>query len=182
MLKNNTTKMSKVARKVFEYNSKESVDNMTTTETVMELPKTTFKQAVSAAGCLFYKVVNDEKYVLLISYADPNWPKLDDFGGQVDSSDNSVYDTMKREVSEETNGLIDLDEHKISKVFYTPKSKYCLGLIEVDKDSFEDTTIFGTVETTDNIKRTIKWYKFQDVTTKMAFRLTFNTELTSFLQ
>jgi 8-oxo-dGTP pyrophosphatase MutT (NUDIX family) len=62
-----------------------------------------YKNTISACGCLFYKIVNNKLKLLLISYSDPKWPKLDDFGGTIDEDDDNIIDAIVRETLEESN-------------------------------------------------------------------------------
>ena len=166
------------SRKIFNH------DNLKESKIVSKLydKSTTYNNSISACGCLLYKILNDELLLLLISYKDPSWPKLDDFGGRVDDSDKTVYDTISRETSEETNGVITksaikkLMKHCIAK-FYNKQAKYFSMLIEVNSDDFEDTLLFGDTEITDNIERTIKWHAYSNVKTKLAHRLLNNSML-----
>jgi len=156
---------------------------------------------VSAAGCLFYKKVNNDIYLLLIKYEDPNWPLLDDFGGKVDIIDNTIEDTIIRELREETNNIIntintivsfrnistyitdttnnisttsidsfttsitsttsttsEAGSSKCKLLFYNGRSKYVCMVYETE--DYEDCSVFGDIEESDNIRRTINWYKW----------------------
>jgi 8-oxo-dGTP pyrophosphatase MutT (NUDIX family) len=142
-----------------------------------------YSNTISACGCLFYKLVEGELYLLLITYADPEWSRYDDFGGKIDLTDASVMDAIIRETSEETNHIInkkilrkcDYDE------FYNRQSKYYSILIEVDDDFYPDTSIFGEYENTDKIKRTVDWHKYNDCKNNLAYRLLNNKKLIKFL-
>jgi hypothetical protein len=142
-----------------------------------------YNKTISACGCLFYKIDNaGSKQLLLIKYEDPRWTRLDDFGGRVDLADTCVDDCIIRETIEESNNQIN-DEimKKLLQVehrtFYNPKSKYYSVLIKVDAAFFPDGRIFGDLEITDNIKRTINWYKYSDIKNNLAYRILNNTEL-----
>lgn len=115
-------------------------------------------KVVTAAGCLIYKRT-PEIHVLLIRYANPRWPLLDDFGGKVDVDDTSVDETIVRELSEETNNIITKIPGNYVD-FYNPTSKYLCRVVEVSSDFYEDTSVFGDRETKDNIPRTVAWYKW----------------------
>jgi len=165
-------------RKVFNY------DDFTESKIVPANKLGTYHNTISACGCLFKN--NDR--LLLIKYEDPKWPNLDDFGGQVDNDDESPFDTIIRETFEETNGAISkkivknfLDKKKYT-AFYTGKSKYFCTVFEVDDDFIEDTSVFGTVETADNIKRTIDWYTISEAKNKLSNRLKFNADIMKFLE
>ena len=173
---------SLVHRKIFNY------DNFEESKIIPKLDKKyTYDNTVSAAGCLFYKKSNEKLELLLISYDDPKWNKLDDFGGQVDDIDNTIYDTIIRETIEETNNIIKKSflEKKINdkqyKSFYNNFSKYYVITIEVDDNFYPDTDIFGNFETKDKIGRTIKWYNYSDIKNKISNRLTCNKEIINYL-
>jgi hypothetical protein len=142
-----------------------------------------YYNTISACGSLFYKLVDGILYLLLITYADPEWSRYDDFGGKIEFTDASVIDAIIRETSEETNDIInkkilrkcDYDD------FYNRQSKYYNILIEVDDDFFPDTTIFGEFENTDRIKRTVDWHKYDDCKNNLAHRLLNNKKLINFL-
>lgn len=167
-------------RKIFNY------DNLTESRIVSSLKdkKSLYLNSISACGCLFYKIVDDELYLLLISYKDKeNWPKLDDLGGRIDAQDQTVFDGISRETCEETNEQITheyiakrLKENEY-KSFYNNSSKYYCILLEVDDSFFNDTTVFGEFEKTDQIYRTIHWFKYQEVKNNLAIRLLKNKEL-----
>ena len=89
------------ARKIFNY------DNLNESKIVKNLKSDDlFENSISACGCLFYKIIDNQVELLLIKYKDPSWPLLDDFGGVIDTTDISVHQAMVREVSEETNTVI----------------------------------------------------------------------------
>jgi hypothetical protein len=129
---------------------------------------------VSACGCLFYRFnSNNVLQLLLIKYKDKNWPRLDDFGGQVDKNDEDLYATIYRETLEESNGFInitlDRPNYKSVKYFYNHKSKYFFMLAHVDL--YKDTTVFGNVEIHDNINRIVSWFDYIPNKKKLAYRL-----------
>lgn len=105
-----------------------------------------------------------------------SWPKLDDFGGQVDHDGKSPLETIIREVVEETNGVISremmVDMLAVCyKTHYNNYSKY-YGVIDVPDDFFQDTSVFGGVELVDNIYRTVNWYNLQEFKDSLCYRLT----------
>ena len=169
-------------RKIFNY------DNFEESKIIPKLDKKyTYDNTVSAAGCLFYKKSNEKLELLLISYDDPKWNKLDDFGGQVDDLDNTIYDTIIRETIEETNNIIKKDflekmiNDKQYRSFYNNLSKYYVITIEVDDNFYPDTKIFGNFETKDKIGRSIRWYNYSDIKNKISNRLTSNKEIINYL-
>lgn len=143
-----------------------------------------YQNSVSACGCLIYKIVNNRLMLLLIKYADPNWPRLDDFGGQIDETDLTVFDAICRETSEETNGVINeeyindlIENDKSIKTFYNKQSKYFLMLMETNKKFCSDTSKFGNIEVADKIKRQINWYNYSEIKNDLSFRLLNNKKL-----
>ena len=172
-------------RKIFNY------DALDQSKIVKKLsdPNQTYPNTISSGGCLFYKKTqsklegHDMLSVLLISYSDPHWNRLDDFGGQVDPSDQSIYQTIIRETREESNGLIKLEEKTLTsaRTFYNKSTKYYSVVIPVDPDFYPETKVFGEHETTDQIRRQIQWYPYQEVIEKLSMRLVSNKALLDFL-
>lgn len=163
-------------------------DNITESKIVENLSDSskTYENTISACGSLFYTIEDNKLKLLLINYTDINWPRLDDFGGKIDMTDMSVFDSMVREVSEETNNIITSDYlnmkiNENTKTFYNKQSKYYVWLINVNNNEFQDTSIFGNIEISDNIERNIKWYDFNEIKNKLAFRLLNNKELMNYL-
>lgn len=143
-----------------------------------------YNNTISACGCLF----KNKNKLLLIKYDDPNWSYLDDFGGQVDNDDKTPYDTIIREASEETNEQISTNiikkllKNNKYNTFYNNKSKYFCVVFEVTDDFFKDTSIFGTTEYADNIKRTINWYTIDEAKKNLCNRLRYNVNFMKFLE
>ena len=131
---------------------------------------------ICACGCLF--VNKQSKKILLMQYLDVE-TKLDDFGGKVDHQDRDKFETICREVSEESNGIINrqiiLNLTRTNKCFgcYTESSKYFFLTIEVDDTFYPDTSIFGNREIYENINRVINWHNINDVlrNKKLAHRI-----------
>ena len=149
-----------------------------------------FENSISACGCLFYKLVDGNLQLLLISYSDPGWPKLDDLGGKIDLTDSNVFEAIARETSEETNGVIskgfvlNLLNNNFDSVstFYNKQSKYYMVLHEVDNNFYPDTSVFGNFEFTDKISRTIHWFDYAKIKHKMAIRLLGNVNLINYFE
>lgn len=174
--------MSTTSRKIFNW------DNIQESKIVESLAnkKYLYENSISACGCLFYKIINNKVKLLLISYESKDWPKLDDFGGRIDNTDESLSITIARETSEETNNIISY-EYMMSilkneqKYFYNKQSKYYVALIETNDDFHSDTEKFGNIELHDNIKRSVKWCDYETVKNDLAMRLLCNIDLINFL-
>lgn len=171
-----------MSRRIFNFDNQEESKVITSLKNKSAL----YPNTISASGCLFYRDGQDEKELMLIEYDDKNWIFLDDYGGQIDAPDQTLFDAIARETYEESNGLItkkmisDLLSGK-TRTFYSPFSKYYVIVVKVDDTFFPDTSIFGDTETHDKIKRKVSWYKFSDARKKLSQRLCGNKELMSFL-
>ncbi len=171
-----------MSRKIFNR------DNMTQNKIVQSLGAKAdlYENSISACGCLFYRIQNNKFQLLLISYSDPNWPKLDDFGGKIDNDDTSVFEAIARETSEETNDIISKEFMMellptINKTFYNKQSKYFVAVSEVDNSFHNNTSTFGSFESTDKINRTVHWFNYEDIKPKLSLRLLANLDLIKYL-
>ncbi len=136
---------------------------------------------VTAAGALFFYRHNNELFVLLQQNEDPDWrdyKTIEDLGGKVEPEDASVYETIAREVSEETNGVIPFQDilERVSQepVHYKRDSKYALALMPASRAEFAlNSRQFGQVEYKDNFPREIRWWSWREVrqSRKLAHRL-----------
>jgi len=124
---------------------------------------TLVKSPTTAAGILFFKVIDGKIYLLLISYNEKKYSLLDDLGGRAEVYDQSIFQTINREVAEESNDLIQVDSQNLQcNQVYVADSKYLCLIVKLDSDAYQDTSIFGTFESTNKFERTIKWYEFTD--------------------
>lgn len=99
---------------------------------------------IKAGGILFYKIVNNKPEFLLIEENE----FISDFGGKTELYDDTIYDTIAREVNEETNSLFDKEIilkilYDNNKFFYVYRSKYLLFLIDYNKYSHKLSNING---------------------------------------
>jgi len=135
------------------------------------------EQQVRAGGVLFYyhNKKPDQFELLMINSRN----KYEDFGGQTDEADKDFYDTICREVEEESNGIFPRefisDKIKSLEPIYIKHCKYVLYCVELDDHI--DPSIFGDHEDTDDINRTVEWVSYddfisQEIKKKLNFRLT----------
>jgi hypothetical protein len=113
---------------------------------------------IFAAGVIFYKTENNKVYFLLEYVLDKNM--YEDIGGKVDLCDDTIYDTVIREVHEETNEKILLTRERIetSPYCYNEKSKYMIFFVKANiNEETLNCGVFGEIENHDNIKRIIDW-------------------------
>lgn len=175
-----------VMRKVF------FVNNLLKSDFVTNVRK--HKNAISAGGCVFYKITSDGKIHLLLSKyhciksKGKNKNKHDDFGGKVETIDDSIIMTIARETAEETNNVITKD-FMIDKInnsrynaFYTGSSKYYFVAIKVDETFFPNTELFGMKEEHSNADRQIMWIEYdRNNLNNLACRLSNNKDFIMFL-
>ena len=168
-----------------------------------------YENSISAGGCLFYQQHEEHlKLLLILKTSVPSGScvagLLDDLGGKVDPTDQTIEETIKREVREESNDLIHLESLIDCMVFYNKATKYYSVVKRVDSGFFPDTSVFGTHEKTttptptstpiptttttltssvpsNQIQRTINWYDWDDVKLRLSPRLTSNLVLMTFL-
>ena len=122
--------------------------------------KNEITKPVRAGGVILYKRTNNDIFILLIK---KNGERYEDIGGKTDMVDKDEFDTISREVQEETNSIINqkIIKNQIinsNKSIYSFKSKYLLYFIKANKYEKKLTTEqFGTSENHDSIERTIHW-------------------------
>lgn len=127
---------------------------------------------VKAGGLLLYKRTNDGIKFLMANY----FGKYEDLGGKTDSCDESIIDTISREVSEESNGIITSSYVKNllkdQKYIYIKNSKYILYICEATDDY--NPRDFDDIEYHTNLPRRIEWIDINDVTdTAFHYKLNF---------
>lgn len=133
---------------------------------------------VTAGGVILYRIKNNELQLLLMT----NRGKYEDLGGTSESQDKSIYETVAREISEESNGLINkesiLKRIKKSDYIISKTAKYIIFIIKATKKESELTSKqFGNKEIHDNIERTIDWVPVSEflnsdvIKNKINFRL-----------
>lgn len=122
------------------------------------------EKLVKGAGCLFYHISEDGKLWLLLekklsenksSFKRESKVILSDLGGRFEKSiDSCAFSCAKREVEEESNGILSMDG---TEELYedSVKTPYFLYLKEIDKIS---TLNFGRKENKTGISRNISWY------------------------
>lgn len=122
-------------------------------------------EIVTSGGVIIYKYNDDKKTINLLLLKDDK--HIEDIGGCIDEEDKNIYNTISREVYEETNGIIDKKniKQRIKKAdyVYTPRSKYVIFIVHATKTEYNlKQKDFGDIEEHDNIKRKIKWYSLHE--------------------
>lgn len=135
---------------------------------------------IRAGGILFYRYVNHQdsnstcksKSIEVLLSLKQN--RYEDIGGKTDSVDQSIFDTISREVQEETNGLI--TSYHVQKQLqkqvafertsshYIIHGKYLLYIIQAN--SFErklSSLDFGETELLFDIPRTMHWIPIEQL-------------------
>lgn len=121
---------------------------------------------VKAGGILFYR---NNKLLMIYSRN-----QIEDFGGKSDIDDKNIYDTVSREVEEESNKIFKAEKIKNlikgEPYVYIPWSKYALFFVELTTDY--DLSEFGHYENYDKIKRDVIWVPMDEFfDRKKNFRL-----------
>jgi len=133
---------------------------------------------VSAGGVILYRIKDGELQLLLMT----NRGKLEDLGGTSEKKDKDIFHTVAREVSEESNRLIDkksiLNRIRNSEYILSRTSKYIIFIIKANDDESKlNSEQFGDREIHDDIPRTIDWVpaseflKSETIKNKLNFRL-----------
>jgi hypothetical protein len=120
-----------------------------------------WSKPISAGGIIFYKP-NINK-ILLTKCKFKSW--WEDLGGKVEIEDETIWSTIIREVNEESNGHISIKYLDIMnhKLYYVPSAKYAYVVYKVADDWLCDTTIFGTCESHNGLKRKLEWVDVYDL-------------------
>jgi hypothetical protein len=123
------------------------------------------KYPIRAGGILFYRIKN-KKYEYLVVKTNDTYS---DLGGKTEICDRDIYDTISREVKEESNSyfiqnsIYSLLVDNINKSKYLVKAKYLLFILEshidtdinnldwIDKNTFIDNIHPRLIEIIDNL-------------------------------
>jgi hypothetical protein len=127
-------------------------------------------EPIRAGGIIFYKIDELTKQIkMLMQYTERigidgiKRNVYEDIGGKTDEKDTNINDTIIRETIEETNNIITeemMKEHLTKNIYciYSKKSKYCLLLIEANKNvSNIDRRTFGKKEKSSGKLRQFHW-------------------------
>jgi len=139
------------------------------------------EQPILAAGILFIKEEKGKKFVLMQKVIKKDKPdEYSDFGGKIDEKDDTIVDTIARELGEELNkGLykkvkkeniyLDTTEElknlilqNIVKLIYQRTAKYFVIIAKLPKNIMLDFEKIGTREELDKINRTVHWISYED--------------------
>jgi 8-oxo-dGTP pyrophosphatase MutT (NUDIX family) len=139
------------------------------------------EKPILAAGILFIKEEKGKKFVLMQKVIKQNKPdEYSDFGGKIDEKDDTIIDTIARELGEELNyGLYEkikneniyletneklqnLITKNIVKLFYQKIAKYFVIIAKLPKNIMLDYEKIGTFEKLDKINRTVDWFLYED--------------------
>ena len=134
---------------------------------------------VRAGGVIIYKYVKNELFMLLID----SRGQYEDIGGRTDYDDDDYFDTVVREVYEETNKIIKRKNTRdkimaTTQKVYIPVSKYVIFFIEAtEKQKKLKKKDFGPKEIHDDIFRTINWISHSHFTEKNIINYKINFRL-----
>lgn len=115
---------------------------------------------IAAGGCIFYKYQEGRMMILLQCINNI----YEDIGGKIDMSDNDIYDTVAREVAEETNYLFGKSEYELKQRLmtadwvYVARAKYIIFFLRAqDSEVSVNEKDFGDIELHTGIHRTFRW-------------------------
>lgn len=121
---------------------------------------------IMAAGVLLYRYDDNKLKVLTINKKDRKKQDIvEDLGGKIEQTDDTLYDTIIREAYEESNGLIKINKERLEKsnILYMNHCKYALALIEAtSNECVLKKDDFGNREIKDDIDRTIDWMDYEE--------------------
>ena len=111
-----------------------------------------------AAGIIpFYRESDDSiSYLVIIANEE-----IEPFGGKTDMKDDSIENTAIREADEESNRLLKFNKDQLNSQLYFPNEKYMLYFAQMDEKM--DASLFGDREFYENMMRTVKWLKYEDI-------------------
>ena len=118
-----------------------------------------FNKPIRAGGIIHYKYVDNVMY-LLLSYCNN---KFEDLGGKTDKQDINIYETISREVNEESNSKFNKFStlsiiKKSNACAYITDAKYLVYLVQAsNRDAQYDVEDFGSIEKHTKCQRTIMW-------------------------
>lgn len=135
---------------------------------------------ITAAGILFYKNHMNQMYCLIQEQNN----KYEDIGGKIDTIDQTLEDTICRELEEETNHRINATNVRQrlngAKKIYIPICKYCLYIVEADQNEADlKKNDFGEEEKYNNKNRTIGWIKRDELSMPHIIKYKLNWRLRS---
>lgn len=121
------------------------------------------------------KYANDKnrpRWLPLLGQNDGFYDVLEDFGGKIEDSDQTVEDIIVREASEESNGQFDM--HSLRERLALPSARYCYNkdckylfvlLPASETESILTGEEFGERENHVSyvIQRTVRWMTIQEV-------------------
>lgn len=127
---------------------------------------------VTAAGVIIYRFNSGVMEVLL---ADTRGT-FEDLGGRADNDDKDIMSVAAREAHEESNELLSKTKiknrlKKATPIYGGTKMKYVIYIIEANEDEAKlKSSDFGDKENHDNIKRKIKWFPVDKISTAEMFK------------
>lgn len=112
---------------------------------------------VAAVGVLFYRRVNSEiMFLMQKTHLSDEKFRYDDFGGKIEmDSDQTIFDTVVREVGEESNWKLTFDPAQTTRQLFFENGGYFLFIAEMTQDI--EGCDFGTKEEHDGYMREVVW-------------------------
>lgn len=123
-----------------------------------------YSKPILAGGVIFYRYIGMQLQLLMIYKGNV----IEDIGGKTEFNDLSIYDTVAREVSEETNGIVNsiviYNQLLYSPCVYMPNCKYVTFFVKSNSyESMLTSENFGDKEIKFNLFRKIMWINIADI-------------------
>ena len=120
---------------------------------------------IRAGGVLLFNQQKSKIKLLMIKKT--HQLMYEDIGGKTSSFDDNIFETISREVSEETNNLINSEiikkQMQFGKCFYMSHAKYLLIIVKANPYERRLKAVdFGDKEIQDDIDRTFEWVNLND--------------------
>lgn len=134
------------------------------------------EKPLRAGGVIIYKYDKESNIELLLISSRGQY---EDIGGCTDNIDEDIFETVSREVEEETNEVITYGEiikrlHDATYV-YSKSSKYIIYIVQAtDEETNLESSEFGNKEIHDDISRTISWVPLSTILDKDIIRYKLN--------
>jgi hypothetical protein len=133
-----------------------------------------YKQPIRAGGVIYYRFNKfSEKIQLLLQQIDK---KFEDMGGKTDEKDIDINHTIGRELVEETNGIISMDEfyqqvNTYNHCIYSSIGKYLLYLLPANEHiASTKLSEYSDKEFNDNVNRTVHWVNLDSLNNIMLHK------------
>ena len=125
--------------------------------------------SVTAGGVLLYRYREEKVEFLMIQVKGI----YEDIGGKANIRDIDIVETIRREVKEESNNILNIPRDRFfnSLRIINPKSKYCIYIMRANQDEIRlKEEVFGKVEHYNGKERSFHWISMDEYFLKLKNR------------